>query len=298
MSNLLVKREKEIRKVLLITLVLNWIVALLKFIVGIQFGYLSLKSSGIESFFDGGANILALISITLASRPADDDHNYGHHKYETLGSIVIGLTLTYSAIQVAMDWTDLRLGGGSHARFGIIPVASIIFSMIISYFVSWYEGKKGRELNSSLLLADASHTYGDFIISFGVLFSIILSYFGFLWPDVVFGGFICLYLFYLAFKIFKSNLPEMLDASPVIEKELISSVEDIEHVYDIHNFRARGNQNFMQVDFHLHLEPTLSLVQAHAVGKKVEIEMRNILNKFSADIDIIYHIEPYEDHND
>ena len=296
MSNLLAKREKEIRKVLLITLVLNWTVALLKFIVGIQFGYLSLKSSGIESFFDGGANILALISITLASRPADDDHNYGHHKYETLGSIIIGLTLTYSAVQVAMDWTDLRLGGGGHATFGWLPVVSITISMIISYFVSWYEGKKGRELNSSLLLADASHTYGDFIISIGVLVSILLSYFGFLWPDVIFGGFICLYLFYLAYKIFKSNIPEMLDASPLIKKELISSVEDIEHVFDIHNFRARGNQNFMQVDFHLHLEPTLSLLKAHEVGKTVEVRMRSLLKEYSNEIVIIYHIEPYEDH--
>jgi cation diffusion facilitator family transporter len=294
-NSLLVEREKEIRKVLGITLVLNWTVALLKFIVGIQFGYLSLKSSGIESFFDGGANILALISITLASRPADADHNYGHHKYETLGSIIIGLTLTYSAIQVALDWTDLSLGGSGHANFGILPVASIVFSMIVSYFVSWYEGKKGRELNSSLLLADASHTYGDFIISFGVLASILLSYFGFLWPDVIFGGFICLYLFYLAYKIFKSNIPEMLDASPLIEEELIKSVENIDYVYDIHNFRARGNQNFMQVDFHLHLEPSLSLVQAHEVGKKVEVKMRTLLKDYSAEIDIIYHIEPYED---
>lgn len=296
MNNLLAEREKEIRKVLLITLVLNWIVALLKFSVGIQFGYLSLKSSGIESFFDGGANILALISITLASRPADADHNYGHHKYETLGSIIIGLTLTYSAIQVAMDWTDLRLGGLNHARFGILPVVSIIFSMIVSYFVSWYEGKKGKELNSSLLLADASHTYGDFIISIGVLISIGLSYFGFLWPDVILGGFICLYLFYLAYKIFKSNIPEMLDASPLIEDELIKSVENIEHVYDIHNFRARGNENFMQIDFHLHLEPTLSLVKAHEVGKIVEAKMRTLLKDYSSEIDIIYHIEPYEDH--
>jgi cation diffusion facilitator family transporter len=293
--NVLVKRESEIRKVLYVTLVLNWLVAFLKFIVGIQFGYLSLKSSGIESFFDGGANILALVSITLASRPADRDHNYGHHKYETLGSIIIGLTLAYSAIQVALDWKDLSLGGENHARFGLLPVVSIVFSMCVSFFVSWYEGKKGKELNSSLLLADASHTFGDFIISFGVLISIILSYFGFLWPDVIFGGVICLYLFFLAFKIFKSNIPEMLDASPLIEDSLIKKVEEIDYVYDIHNFRARGNQNFMQVDFHLHLEPSLSLVQAHEVSKKVENEMRLILKDFSNEIDILIHIEPYED---
>ena len=274
---------------------LNWLVAILKFIAGIQFGYLSLKSSGIESFFDGGANILALISITLAARPADDDHNYGHHKYETLGSIIIGLTLTYSAIQVAMDWSEMSLSGESHARFGLIPVASIIFSMCVSYFVSWYEGKKGKELNSSLLIADASHTYGDFVISGGVLASIILSYYGFMWPDIIFGGVICLYLFYLAFKIFKSNVPEMLDASPIIEQSLIKSVEDIEDVYDIHNFRARGNSNFMQVDFHLHLEPSLSLVQAHLVGKKVEAKMRELLVDFADEVDILIHIEPYED---
>ncbi|OUR97881.1 hypothetical protein A9Q84_06705 [Halobacteriovorax marinus] len=292
MNNFLAEREAQIRKVLFITMGLNWFVAIIKIAAGVQYSYLSLKSSGIESLFDGGANILALISITLASKPADKGHNFGHHKFETLGSIIIGIVLIFSAVQVSLEWQEVRTGSGEHAVFGIVPLLSIIISMIVSFFVSWYEGKKGRELNSSLLKADADHTFGDFIISFGVLLSIILSYFGFLFPDIIFGGVVCVYLFYLAFKIFKTNIPEMLDASPVVEEPLIKSVENIEFVYDIHRFRARGNMNYMQVDFHLHLEPTLSLIKAHEVGKIVEAKMRELLKEYSNEVDILIHIEP------
>jgi cation diffusion facilitator family transporter len=293
-----VDREKAIKKVLFVTLMLNLLVALTKVIVGHKFSYFSLTSSGLESFFDGSSNILALVSIHYASAPPDEDHQFGHSKYETLGSLIIALFLFYAAIQISFDLFQVFKNDEVRTpQFGIIPVISILFSMGVSLFVTKYERKKGEELKSPILLADAEHTYGDFIVSFGVLIGIILSYYQFKWPDLIIGLFVCLYLFYLAVKIIRANLPDLLDASPVIDTSAIKRVEDIPGIVDIHSFRARGNKNYIQIDFHLHLDAMLTLKAAHMKGKEAEKIIRELFQKEALILDVLVHIEPHdEDH--
>lgn len=294
-SESLALREKNIRKVLVITLVLNLVSAAVKILTGHEFRFISLTSSGLESLFDGSSNVLALISIYFASQPPDEEHHYGHYKFETLGSLVIGGLLVFSAGQIGIETYKIFREGIPAREFHWIPFAAILFSMTISFFVSWYERKKGKELSSNILQADASHTYGDFLISFAVLFSIIASQLNLEWVDVFVGVLICVYLIYLAFKIIKTNLPDLVDASPDINISLIKQVEEIPEIIDIHNFRARGNLSYMQIDFHLHLEPDLSLREAHKVGEKASEMVKEILKSHAHKLDVTVHIEPFDD---
>jgi cation diffusion facilitator family transporter len=290
------EREYQIKKVLWITLGLNLIVATIKIVAGHYYRYLSLSSSGIESVFDGSSNVLALISITLAARPSDDRHHYGHHKHENLGSIIISLMLFASALQLGFDYKELifekKLVTGS---FGVIPVVSILVSMAMSFFVSTYERREGERLNSTLLLADSDHTFGDMILSFGVLLSILFSYFHFYWPDIIIGILIIIYLIYLGIKIVRNNLGQLLDAAPVIEDDVLKDIENMPDVHNIHRFRARGNSHWMQVDFHLLMNPNLSLVQAHDLSHHAEDKLRERLRPYCQNVDILIHIEPYEE---
>ncbi|MCO4794534.1 MAG: cation transporter [Bacteriovoracaceae bacterium] len=297
MGEALKLRELAVRKVLIITLVLNVISATVKILAGHYFHFISLTSSGLESLFDGSANVLALVSIYFASQPPDDEHPFGHHKFETIGSLVIGGLLVFSAIQIGMETYNISKSGSLVRTFHWIPLVSILISMSISMFVAWYEKKKGNELNSNILLADANHTFGDFVISFAVLASILATAVGVVWLDVLVGGIVSVYLAYLAIKILKSNLPDLVDTSPSINKELFKKIEQIPEIVDIHNFRARGNLSYMQVDFHLHLEADLSLREAHKVGKKAEGMVKEALENQAHQIDVTVHIEPYdEDH--
>ncbi len=267
--------------------------ALIKIIAGFEFNYISLRSSGIESLFDGTSNILGIIAITLASKPSDHRHNYGHHKFENLGALVIAFMLFGSAIKLGLDYHDIIFGDAPRkGQFGLIPLLSIIISMIMSYGVSTYEAAKGRELNSKILLADSNHTFGDMIISFGVLLSIIASYFHVYLIDYVVGGIIILYLVYLGVQITLENLNDLLDVAPVIKDRYLKELEGIDYVRDVHNFRARGNATWMQVDFHLLLDPNLSLAQAHDTAHEVEDRLRHLLKDYCRDIDIIIHMEP------
>ena len=290
-------REQKIKKVLLDILWINLFVAALKMYLGYKFRYLSVASSALDSFFDSSSNILGLITISYAYKKADEKHPYGRYKYETLGSLVIAGFLIFSSIQMGIGVFDYL--GEPHRRglFSVIPLLGIVLSIAINYFVAIYEKKRGTELHSSLLLADAQHTKGDFIMGFGVLSSIIFSKFGLWYIDFGVGVVITLYVFYLAVRIVMDNLPHLLDTSPKIEKELFESVLNIPDIKNIHKFRVRGNQNCMFVDFHLLLTSTLSLREAHAIGHKAESLIRNSLKDFAQRVDVTVHIEPYEKHH-
>nr|MBP9674763.1 cation diffusion facilitator family transporter [Bacteriovoracaceae bacterium] len=177
-------REYEIKKVLLITLFLNVLVALIKIIAGRLFNFLSLTSSGFDSLFDGSSNVLALITISMAYRPADFRHHYGYRKYENLGSLIISLLLLYTAVQIGQDaWHALH--HENHPIFSWKLVFICLLSILVNFFVSTYEKRKGEELKSSILMADSHHTRGDYIVSFGVLISLIFIYFEIYWMDIV-----------------------------------------------------------------------------------------------------------------
>jgi cation diffusion facilitator family transporter len=290
-------REKEIKYVLIVTFFLNILSAAIKFFVGQEYKFLSLTSSGIESLFDGSANVLALISIHIASQPPDDDHPYGHHKFETLGSILLASLLILSAIGMSKQALNTYNNGLTDKVFSYYPFIAIFISMSISFFVSRYEKRKGNDLNSPILLADSDHTYGDFMISFGVLISLVTGYMGYHLIDVVTSALVGFYLTVLAFKIFKQNFPDLVDTSPIIPVALIQKVESIPKIVDIHNFRSRGNSNWMHVDFHLHLDCDLSLQEAHKIGKEAEQMMRELLKNFTHQLDVTVHIEPYDDNH-
>lgn len=294
-EKLLKARESQIRKVLVYTLGLNLFVAIIKIIAGHKFHYLSLSSSGLESLFDGSSNVISLIAITLAAMPGDKKHNYGHHKHETLGSLFIAGLLFTSALQLAFEYKEVILENKMiTGEFGIVPVVTIIISMAVSFFVSTYERKEGERLKSSLLLADSSHTFGDMILSIGVLISIICSKFGLFWPDILIGTGIILYLIYMAINILRQNLDDLMDASPEIEKQILEEIEKLDKVKNIHKFRARGNSNWMQVDFHMLLEADLSLVEAHEISHQAEDMLKSHLKGYCNHVDVTIHIEPFE----
>ncbi len=291
------EREQKIKKVLIDILWINLFVAILKMYLGYKFRYLSVASSALDSFFDSSSNILGWIAITYAYKAADERHPYGRYKYETLGSLVIAGFLIFSAIQMGIGTFDYLGDPTRRGLFSPIPIIGIIISIIINYFVSVYEKKKGVELHSSLLTADAQHTKGDFIIGFGVLSSIIFSKFGLWIIDFGVGLIITLYVFYLAVRIVMENLPHLLDTSPKIAKQLFESVEKIPGIKNIHKFRVRGNQNCMFVDFHLLLTSTLSLKEAHAIGHMAEDLVKNSLKEYARRVDVTVHIEPFEKHH-
>ena len=137
------------------------------------------------------------------------------------------------------------------------------------------------------------------IISVGVIISLILSYYGFTWVDIVAGSVICFYLIYLSLKILKTNIDELVDAAPFLLKtHIFEEALKFDSVKAIHEVRARGSSRHLYIDLHLLLQDDLPLNKAHDIGHEVEDFLIESLKKYAQVIDITIHIEPFMEHHE
>lgn len=286
------QRKKQIQWVLWVTLFLNIFVAVLKIIIGHSFNFASLSASGLDSFFDASTNIMGLISLSLAAMPADDDHNYGHHKYESIGAVLVGLILLASCYEVGRHVFNIMQGRGIETKFELIPLVVTVISLLTSLFVSKYEYKKGQELKSGLLMADAQHTFGDFLIGIAIIISIFSRAYGLLWVDITVGIGVVIYLFYTSIRIIRYSLPDLLDSSFLLPENLEKIINSHNDVKSCTNIRSRGNSALMFIDFEIQVDPELSVRHAHEIAHEVEDMVIDSLKEKIDKIDVTIHVEP------
>ena len=163
---------KKVKQVLWIILFANFTVALLKIIIGKSIKSSSMTADGFHSISDGSSNIVGLIGITLASKPIDKDHPYGHNKFEVMSSLFIGAMLVFIAGKVVFDALS-RFINVVTPNISIGSLIALIITLGINIFVCNYEYKKGKKLNSYILVSDSLHTKSDIFVSVGVLVTLI-----------------------------------------------------------------------------------------------------------------------------
>ena len=167
-------QQKQIRNVLIYTLALNLLVAASKIIYGSITNSISMFSDGLHSLFDGTSNIIGLIGIWIASQPPDETHPYGHRKFETLSTIAIAVLIFIAGIEILKKAYH---GFTEHHNIEVTSISFVIMAitLLINIGVMTYERKKGRELKSDFLLADAMHTKTDIFVSLSVIVSLIAA---------------------------------------------------------------------------------------------------------------------------
>jgi cation diffusion facilitator family transporter len=150
---------REIQRVLWLVLGLNVIVATSKIVLGALTGTISILSDGVHSGFDTITNIVGLIGIKIAEKPADEDHPYGHRKYEAIASQIIFTFLVIAGWKIGEDSFEKIFNPALiHVSIPWFTFAVLACCMIIDAFVAWYEGRKGEKLKSMILTADSIHT--------------------------------------------------------------------------------------------------------------------------------------------
>ena len=164
---------KKVKLVLWIILFANLGVAITKIIIGYLINSASLSADGIHSMSDGMSNIIGIIGITIAVKPVDKKHPYGHKKSEIIASLFIGAMLFVLGIKIFMTGLD-RFMHPEELNITTISLISLIITIIINFFVTIYENKKGKEYDSYILISDSIHTRSDILISLGVLISLLL----------------------------------------------------------------------------------------------------------------------------
>src|SRR6185503_11434790 len=146
-------RAPRVRRTLIVVLVLNAVVALIKVIIGLRTGALTVLGAALESALDMLNNLIGVMLVDVAGRAPDEDHPYGHDKFETLGALGIVGFLSISCFELLRQGVVSLFHGAIPARIGLLEVASIVATLVINVFVVMYERRRGLELSSAFLMA-------------------------------------------------------------------------------------------------------------------------------------------------
>ena len=284
------ERLKKVRQVLIYTLILNIAVASVKILYGYSIDSISMLSDGFHSFFDGTSNIIGLAGIWIASQPPDKDHPYGHRKYETLATIAIAVLIFVAGIEI-LRATYFRLSSESTPNATPLSFVVMALTLYVNFRVMTYETKKGRELKSDFLIADALHTKTDIYISLSVIISLIAAKIGYPIVDIIAAIIIAVFIAWMGFSILKSATAVLTDSAIIDPADIQHVINGVNGIKDSHGIRTRGNKDFINVDLHVLVDPEIKLREAHEIAHTAE---ETIKNKFPSIQDVVIHVEPYK----
>lgn len=277
------------------TLVLNWAVAFSKILLGIMTGAISILSDGIHSFFDGATNVVGICGIKLAERPADKNHPYGHRKFEAIAAMIILFFLIITGWEMGKNiFEKISDPAAIHSETGwfYISLITLICCLIIDIFVAKYEYKKGVELKSTILRADARHTKSHYITTGAVIFGTLGIKLG-LPPivDPIAACVVTVFIGKLAYEIFNETLAVLSDQSLVDMEKIRKIVEAMPEVKSCHQVRTRGDESHIFMDIHIIVDSRLPLEMAHEICHEVEEKIKKEIPEIK---DILVHAEPSE----
>jgi cation diffusion facilitator family transporter len=281
---------KSVKTTLWIILFLNLGVAVIKIVVGTIISSAAMFADGVHSLSDGSSNIVGLIGIGFASKPVDDDHPYGHNKFETVSGLFIAVMLLIVAITIIISGVEKLIDP-------VIPnitESSLIVlgaTLLVNIFVATYEYKKGKKLGSLILISDSMHTRSDIFVTIGVLISLVGVKLG-LPPiiDPIVSLIVALVIIKAAYGIFIETNGILTDKAVEDSSKIEAVVICFPDVKVVHKIRSRGTTNCMYIDMHVQVRPNMTVEASHILIHEIEQKIKSEINENSQ---TIIHIEPY-----
>lgn len=282
------ERYREIKKVLWLVLGLNLLVSLAKLVVGRLANSAAIVADGFHSLSDGTSNIVGLIGISAAARPVDEDHPYGHGKFETLASLGIGLLLWLVAGSVFRGvWNRWR--NPLPPTVESLQFLVMLGTMLVNWLVTRYERRQGERLNSELLKADAAHTRTDLYVSATVVASLVAVRLGYLVMDLVASLIIGVLIIKVGWEIIAGGFRVLTDSAILDPAEVTEAILEVPGVASCHQIRSRGRTDQVYLDVHVQVMQPLSLEEGHALAHAVE---DHLLHRFPMLVEAAVHVEP------
>ena len=277
-----------VRKVLIITLLLNVFVMGLKVVVGYWTGSLSLLADALHSVTDSANNVLGLVAIKFSSPLPDREHPYGHNKFEAVGALGIAAFLGIACFEIIQGAVERIIKGGEPVRVSPIELWLLLIVLGVNIFVAFYERNVGRRVGSSILVADATHTMSDVWVTISVIGGLIGVWLGYQLLDVLLAFPVALLVFWSGWSVLKENLPWLVDQmaiAPEIIHTIAVSVPGVINCHDIASRGVIGRQVF--IEMHLIVDAR-DVETAHIITEEVE---RQLEARFSP-VRILIHVEP------
>lgn len=277
-----------VKNVLIQILILNLLVAISKIIYGLLTNTASMSADGYHSLSDATSNIIGLIAIYVSSKPADKNHPYGHQKFETLATILISTSLFFIAYEILMS-AYKRFIYPIHPKVDIFSFIIMIITLIINFFISRYEFKKGIELKSNILTSDSMHTKSDIYVSISVLISLIAIKLNFIIIDTIVAGIISILIIKAGFEILIPCINVLCDGAMIDSDSIYNFVMSFPQVIYCHKIRTHGKETHIMVDLHIGVPNSFTLEESHNLSHCIE---NMIVKQFEGVKEVIVHVEP------
>jgi len=269
----------------------NSSLVLLKLLVGILTGSISIISEAVHSGIDLLASVMTFFSVKVSDRPPDMEHPYGHGKIENITSIVEALLIFVAAVFIFYEAIH-KLQTGSHVRAIPLGVGAMLLSAVVNYCVSRKLFRVALLTDSAALGADAHHLSVDIYTSLGVLAGLGGVYF-FNVPvlDPIVAIILAIFITKIAWDIIRRSLSSVMDRS-LPEKELatIQAIiqESDDRIKGFHKLRTRKAGAQRHVDFHIQVDKNLTVYESHMISNRLE----KAISKSLPECRVVIHIEP------
>jgi cation diffusion facilitator family transporter len=279
-----------VRRVLLGLLGANLAVVAAKAYIGVVSGSLAVWGDALHSSVDSLYNVLGLIVVRVAAREPDEDHPYGHGKFETLGALAIVVFLSITCFELIRNAVQKLLGGGHTIVMTDLGLVVLLATLGINVFVAWYENRRGHELSSELLIADAAHTRTDVFITIGVLIGVLFARRGATWVDPVVAIVVAALIVRVAYQIFSRTVPVLVDERAIPERAIRHAAQEIAGVKSAYGIRSRGGHGagVRYAEVTIAVDRDANVEAAHAIADQVEERLKRDL-ELSA---VTVHVEP------
>ena len=282
-------RYRRIRNVLWVVLFLNVGVALAKLVYGMLSHSAAMEADGFHSLFDGASNVIGLVGMWFAGRPADDEHPYGHDRFETFAAAIIGLLLVVAGYSVGKGAVDSLLSHGQATTVTTLSFVVMLGTLAVNLFVTTWERTAGKRLGSEVLVADASHTLSDVLVSLGVIVSLVLVRLGIGMADGIVALLVAAAILRTSWGILRGVLRTLGDAARLPAEAVVGTACAVPGVVGCHAVRSRGSESHVLVDLHIQVAPHTTVMRAHSIAHLVEAALRRDYGQIT---DVVVHLEP------
>jgi len=283
------ERHTQVARVLLRVLFLNLTVAAAKIAFGYTSGAISILSDGFHSVTDAATNVVGLVGIQASGQPPDDDHPYGHRKYETVAAAAIVAFLLLLILEVLRNAYDRLSNPSSAMEISVAGFAVMLATIGVNVIVVRFETREGSRLGSEILLADALQTRGDIWISGTVLIALAGARWGLPILDPIAALVVAGFIGHAGFQIAQTTTRILSDRIVMPEAEIEQVVVGVPGVIGCHHIRTRGAPDHVFLDLHVWLPADMPLIEAHGLSHIVK---DRLMAHYPQIADAIIHIEP------
>src|SRR6266571_3184612 len=271
-----------VRRVLFGLLAANLVVVGAKLAVGVASGSLAVFGSALDSSVDALNNVLALIVVRVAAKAPDEDHPYGHGKFETLGALAIVGFLSVTCFELVRGAVNDLASGTRRVSVSDMQLAVLVLTLGVNVVIAWYEHRRAA-LGSELLVADAAHTRADVFITVGVLAGLLFARQGLWWIDPAIAIVVACIIVLVAYRILVRTIPVLVDQRPI--QETAQAVRGVKSAYAI---RSRGPSDLRYAEVTIAVDRHADVESAHAIADEVEDRLKRDLQLH----EVTVHIEP------